>query len=200
MPQGGANMVLISSGVAAGKGDVNPAYHDFVSYTGSKTSNFPPDFLAAHGGTLPNAPGCPPPSGNKANDPVMPTLTIRVPTNAHSFSIKSDFFSAEFPEFTCSAFNDFFVILLDSIYSGTPANPTDKNLAFYQPPGMSASVPVGVNLAFGNTGLFTQCLNGRTGCAGTPGTISTCYSAPAWTIPRLVNAISTASRAAAPAG
>src|SRR5262249_4195710 len=36
--------------------------------------------------------------------------------------------------------------------------------------------PVGVNLAFGNTGLFTQCVNGETGCSGTQGTISTCTS------------------------
>jgi hypothetical protein len=32
-----------------------------------------------------------------------------------------------------------------------------------------------VNLAFGNTGLFVDCVNGNTGCAGgTPGNISTC--------------------------
>src|SRR5690606_26834168 len=36
--------------------------------------------------------------------------------------------------------------------------------------------PVGVNLAHGNTGLFTQCVNGTTGCLGTNGTISTCQS------------------------
>jgi hypothetical protein len=39
--------------------------------------------------------------------------------------------------------------------------------------------PVGVNLAYGNTGLFTQCTNGKTGCAmgSTHGTISSCTSA-----------------------
>ncbi|HSE12666.1 MAG TPA: hypothetical protein VLB69_08530, partial [Rudaea sp.] len=40
-----------------------------------------------------------------------------------------------------------------------------------------ASYPVGVNLAHNDTGLFTQCVNGNTGCLfGTPGTISTCTS------------------------
>jgi hypothetical protein len=176
LPQGGVSMALISSGVAAGKGDTNPAYHDFVSYTGTVTSNFPADFLAANGGTLPNAPGCPPPNGNTANDPVMLQFTIRVPTNAHSFSLKVNFFSAEFPEWTCTEFNDFFVVLLDSMYNGSPANPTDKNLAFYTPMGTTQKVPVGVNLAAGNTGLFTQCVNGTTGCAGSPmpGSITTC--------------------------
>jgi len=66
-------------------------------------------------------------------------------------------------------------VLLDSQYSGTPANPADKNLAFYTDPATMAKVPVGVNLANGNTGLFTQCVNGTTGCDGTNKTmISTC--------------------------
>jgi hypothetical protein len=174
LPQGGVNMALISSGVAAGKGDMNPAYHDFVSYSGTMTSPFPADFAAAHGGNLPNAPGCPDPAGAVANDPVMLTLTVRVPSNAKSFSLKSNFFSAEFPEWTCTQYNDFFVVLLDSTYAGSPANPMDKNLAFYTQPGTMNTYPVGVNLAYGNTGLFTQCVNGATGCLGTPGTISTC--------------------------
>jgi hypothetical protein len=82
--------------------------------------------------------------------------------------------SAEFPEYVCSPFNDFFVVLLDSTYTGTPANPMDKNLAFYTAPSMM-NYPVGVNLAYGNTGLFQQCKNGMTGCAGfNTGTINTC--------------------------
>ena len=94
-----------------------------------------------------------------AMDPVMLTLTVRVPTNAQSFKLATNFFSSEFPEYTCSPFNDFFVVLLDSTYTGSPANPTDKNLAFYA--GRTAmKYPVGVNLAHGNTGLFTQCVNG----------------------------------------
>jgi hypothetical protein len=175
MPRGGVNMALFSSGHAAGKGDVNPAYNPFVSYSGTATSAFPADFVAANGGNLPNAPGCPDPNGAMANDPVMLTLEVRVPSNAHSFSLKTNFYSAEFPEYTCSAYNDFFVILLDSTYTGNPPNPMDKNLAFYTAPGTSNNYPVGVNLAHGNTGLFTQCVNGSTGCVGSqPGTISTC--------------------------
>ncbi len=104
----------------------------------------------------------------------MLTLTIRVPTNASSFTLQTNFFSSEFPEWTCSAFNDFFVVLLDSAWNGMPANPHDKNLATYTSANMMV-YPVGVNLAYGNTGLFTQCTNGPTGCeGGTTGTISTC--------------------------
>ena len=178
LPQGGVNLAILSTGGAAAKGDTMPGYHDFVSYThtGTNTAPFPADFFMANGNALPNAPGCPPPSGTVANDPEMLTLRIRVPTNAKSFKLSSNFYSAEFPEWTCSAYNDFFVILLDSTYNGMPANPADKNLAFYQPMGAMTKVPVGVNLGHGNTGLFTQCVNGSTGCDGMPGTISTCIS------------------------
>ena len=176
-PQGGFSVAVFSTGAAAAKGDTNPNFVDFQSpsYSSPNESGFPADFVAANGGSLPNAPGCDPPNGATANDPVMLTLRVRVPTNAQSFSLKVNFFSSEFPEWTCSAYNDFFVVLLDSQYSGANPNPMDKNLAFYSPAGSTTMrVPVGVNLAHGNTGLFTQCVNGTTGCSGTPDTISTC--------------------------
>ena len=53
----------------------------------------------------------------------MLTLRVRVPTNAQSFKLSTNFFSAEFPEYTCSQFNDFFVVLLDSTYAGMPDEP-----------------------------------------------------------------------------
>ncbi len=104
----------------------------------------------------------------------MFTFRVRVPSNARSFKLSTNFYTAEFPEYTCSIYNDFFVVLLDSTYAGDPANPMDKNLAFYTPPGSMMKVPVGVNLGHGNTGLFTQCVNGTTGCSGTAGSITTC--------------------------
>lgn len=176
-PQGGVSLAILSTGAAAAKGDTNPNFADFVSYnhvTGTNTSGYPADFYAANGNAIPNAPGCPAPTSTQARDPVMLTLRIRVPTNAKSFKLSTNFYSAEFPEYTCSRYNDFFVVLLDSSYNGDPANPADKNLAFYQPMGSMMKYPVGVNLAYGNTGLFTQCINGETGCNGTAGSINTC--------------------------
>ena len=165
---GDIRIVLISSGGAAGKTDTNPAYHDWVSYThtGTNTSPYPQDFYAANGNTLPNAPGCTPPSGTTANDPVMLTFRVRVPSNAKSFSLKLNFISKEFPEYVCTQFNDTFVILLDSTWVDEPANPTDKNLAFYTNPTTMERTPVGVNLAHDNTGLYTMCVNGTGGCSG----------------------------------
>ncbi|HUH02125.1 MAG TPA: choice-of-anchor L domain-containing protein [Kofleriaceae bacterium] len=174
----GNSMVVLSSGHAAATGQMNPAFAAFQPGTSTtNTSGFPADWLAANGGTLPNAPGCPAPLGSTANDPVLLELRVRTPTNARSFSLATNFLSAEYPEYTCSAYNDFFVVLLDSSWSGTPANPADKNLAIYRSPANDV-YPVGVNLAHGNTGLFTVCENGATGCAlgATAGTINTCVS------------------------
>lgn len=169
--QSGGAFTVLSTGHAAAPNQTNPAHLNFQ--TGSVnnglglggSSGFPADFLASHAGILPNAPGCPEiDQGQTANDPVMLELEVRAPTNAKSFSFSMNFLSSEYPEWTCSPFNDFFVALLDSTYSGTPANPADKNLAFYTN-AANQVFPIGVNLAAGDTGLFTQCLDGVTGCA-----------------------------------
>src|SRR5690606_41126626 len=102
------------------------------------------------------------PSYTNGRDPIMLELTIRTPTNAKSFKLATNFMSSEYPEYTCSPYNDFFVVLLDSTYTGMPENPANKNLGFYTSPQMQ-KYPVGVNLAHGNTGLFQQCKNGTTG-------------------------------------
>jgi hypothetical protein len=179
LPKAGSALALLSTGHAAATNDSRPGYRSFDLFGGvGSSSGFPADFLAANGGKLPNAPGCPEPLANRANDAIMLTLTVRAPTNAKSFSMAANFFSAEYPEFTCTTFNDFFSVLLDSTFTGTPANPADKNLAFYAD-ASGAKYPVGVNLAYSangvGTGLFNQCVNGTTGCAGEiRGTISTC--------------------------
>jgi len=176
--QQGAAMAVIATANAAATAHTDPAPADtrWNTILGAE-SGFPADWYAANSDTLPNAPGCPPPNtaSTQARDPVMLELRIKTPSNAASFSVRVNFMSSEFPEFTCSEFNDFFVVLLDSAWSGTPANPTDKNLAIYTSPSMQ-KYPVGVNLAHGNTGLFQVCRNGETGCSGTPGSINTCVS------------------------
>ena len=179
--QGGSSFVVLSTGNAAAVGQTNPGY---AAPQGGRvvgtSSAMPTDWVAANNNNLPNAPGCPNPNGGlTARDPIMLELTVRVPTNAKSFKLSTNFLSSEYPEWTCSAFNDFFVVLLDSAWTGQPANPADRNLATYTSPTMM-TYPVGVNLAFGNTGLFTQCQNGQTGCAtnsgAVPGNITTCTS------------------------
>ncbi len=171
----GQSFALLSTGRAAAPSQTNPSYASFQEGQDMATSSpAPADWLAANGGTFPNSPGCPAPGGGTtANDPVMLRLRIRVPTNAKSFQVSSFFYSAEYPEWVCSPFNDFFLTLLDSSFTpgaGEQPNPTDKNLAFWDaPPAGGPIYPVGVNLAYGNTGLFRVCKNGQTGCA--PGSV-----------------------------
>jgi hypothetical protein len=177
--QSGAAFTVLSTGNAAAVGQTSPSHVDAQGANAIGTSSaFPSDWALAHGGTLPNAPGCPAPAaGTSARDPIMLELRVRTPTNARSFKISTNFLSSEYPEWVCSAFNDFFVVLLDSAFAGTPANPADKTLATYTSPS-NAVYPVGVNLAHGDTGLFQQCKNGATGCAdgSVAGTITTCVN------------------------
>lgn len=169
-PEQGDRMAVLSSGHAADATDVNPGFAAFETGVNLGTNSpAPADWLAANGGTFPNPAGCVAPWDEDAHDPIMLTLRVRVPTNARSFSMKMFFLSAEYPEWVCSAFNDFFVALIDS--SGD--NPEDKNIAIYDDSG--TRWPVGVNLVMVADGLFTQCQNGEVGCAGdAPGDYAGC--------------------------
>jgi hypothetical protein len=113
-----------------------------------------PPLKAANG--LPNSPGCSSGSDPTANDSVMLYLRLRAPTNVKAFSFNSYFFSAEYPEYVCTTFNDQFIALVDTP-NGVPspiANPIDKNLMTYTQG--SKQWPIGINIAAG-TSLFAVC-------------------------------------------
>jgi Cys-rich repeat protein len=184
-PKKGSTLAVLSTGVAAAQAAPNNTNPNYAAFQGGQdmgtSSGVPADWLSANGNNFPNAPGCPDPqNGTTAHDPIMLKLRIRVPTNAKSFTVNSYFFSSEYPEWVCSPYNDFFLTLLDSAFVPGPGevpNPADKNLAFFDPPPAGGAVyPVGVNLAFGNTGLFRQCKNGPTGCGtgSVAGNTNTC--------------------------
>ncbi len=160
----GDRLAVLSSGTAADNfGDTNPGFVAFQNGDDNGlTAAFPSDWFTANGNQLPNAAGCPSPAGNVANDPVMLTLRVRVPTNANSFSMSMFFYSAEYPEYVCTQFNDFFVALVDSTH---PMVPADKNIAIYD--DGANTWPVGVNILSAAPGLFTECTNGTISQCGT---------------------------------
>ena len=164
-PQKSGRLAVLSSGHAAASGDTKPAFAAFESGVNHGIKSPPPqDWYTKNGGTLPNPPGCKVPMVPSANDPIMLTLRVRVPTNAKSFSAKMYFFSAEYPEFVCSQYNDFFVALVDSLAVG---NPADKNVAVFD--DGKTKWPIGVNLVRVAQGLFSQCQGGTVGCqSGVP--------------------------------
>ncbi|MBA3548148.1 MAG: choice-of-anchor L domain-containing protein [Nannocystis sp.] len=169
-PQKFNSMAVLSSGNAADGSDIDPAFAAFEQGKNVGTTSPPPaDWLAANNGKIPNPPGCPAQQVPAANDPVMLTLRLRVPTNAKSFAAKMYFFSAEYPEYVCSQYNDFFVALVDSQAEG---NPVDKNVAVFD--DGDTQWPIGVNLVKVADGLFTQCEGGAVGCKGVPGVYNGC--------------------------
>ena len=169
-PQKHNSLIVLSSGHAADATDKGPAFAPFEKGSNLLTTSPPPaDWLAANGGKIPNPPGCPAPQVPEANDAMMLTLRMRVPTNASSFSARMYFMSAEYPEYVCSQYNDFFVALVDSKAAG---NPKDKNVAVFD--DGKTQWPIGVNLVKVADGLFTQCEGGPVGCAGVDGTYDGC--------------------------
>jgi hypothetical protein len=147
MPKGGATMAALSSGTArdpADPGYVHPQNGTMAGQVGNFNAGtqvgVPPAWLAAHNGVVPNPGNCPACQGQncgQAFDSINLKARIRVPTNARSFSYSFKFYTAEYPEFVCKQFNDFFITLLDSQWVPDPnANPPqlplplDKNIAF----------------------------------------------------------------------
>jgi len=159
-PKKGNTMAALSTGTARDENDPQHMYPQngnmagqVGNFDGNTSVNAPPAWLAQHGGKLPSPAACPECTGQecaKAYDSVNLKLKIRVPTNAKSFSYNFKFYSAEFPEFVCQSYNDFFVTLLSSSYQkcpapvmGDPCIPVDTNIAFD-----ALNNPVSVNNAF----------------------------------------------------
>jgi hypothetical protein len=198
LPLNGSSMVVLSSGRAADATQTNPGPNGGAPAGSNVTYEFFPssqvdiascssplcvkDWLGTANpplkaaGQLPQAPMC----GNISNpstahDSVMLVLTMRAPTNARAFSFNSYFFSAEYPEFVCSNFNDQYIALVDTP-TGTPQpipNPVDKNLMTFTQGGQKW--PVAINIAAG-TSVFSVCdAASKTGaCQGTQVSMLSC--------------------------
>jgi hypothetical protein len=147
MPKSGSTMAALSSGTArtpTDAGYVHPQNGVMAGQIGNFNANtqvpMPAAWLAAHNGVVPNPANCPACQGaacGQAFDSINLKARIRVPTNARSFSYSLKFYTAEYPEFVCKQFNDFFITLLSSQWVPDPnANPPqqplplDKNIAF----------------------------------------------------------------------
>lgn len=160
-PTTGSTMAGMSSGWMRDAND--PGYVQPNAGAAFGWADTPPaGYLAANGGNLPASAGCSGDclSGSGANDSVRLRLTIRVPTNALSFSYDFRFFSSEYWTYSCTAFNDFYLALLDSNAGGIPA---DGNISFD-----SNNNPVSVN-----NGFFENCVaNGCYTCPGGAGALA----------------------------
>jgi len=128
-PQMGASFFVMSTGIAADEND--PGF--VLPQPGTAFHNDDPNPLpgpkknACFTGT----------DEQTVHDYVELSLQVKVPTNAQSFSFRFAFFSAEYPEYVGSDFNDSFFVLLDSkAYKGNisfdgSGNPITVNVAFF---------------------------------------------------------------------
>lgn len=116
-PRFGSRLFVMSTGVARDAQD--------AAYTRTcdafRSRRMEPEGLWSHGAE--------PPDGYPRDSSQCPTgidstqalaynyveleLKVRAPTNAHSLSFDSMFFTYEYPDYVCSEFNDFFVVLVD---------------------------------------------------------------------------------------
>lgn len=189
-PLEGSRLVVMSSAVATDLVQTAPALTDADTSTNADLKTClgpgcvndwfeaarPPVKLAAH---LPTSPKCGGDGSQKdAYDSVMLRLRIRAPTNVASFKIRGRFFSAEYPEYVCSPFNDQMIMLIDTPGANV-GNPPDKNLMTYGD-SMNVNWPIGINLASG-TPLFQTCVTKANSPSCWDDSVSTasCQSGPA---------------------
>ena len=103
-PREGSKMIMLSTGKAVDKYD-DPTYHPQNGFNFGTSQVHP----------LYSAPRCAVPTATPpANDVSELTLTLKVPQNAKGISFNFTFFSAEYPEWSCTDYNDRFLAILES--------------------------------------------------------------------------------------
>ena len=120
LPEANGTLAVISSGTARAIGDAGHQDPEANSYSSSSSGvSAPIDYLTQHGGMLEAAAGCP--NGDPlVNDSVLLKLQMRAPPNAHGLSFSLRFYSAEYPEYLCDSFNDFFLAMSYSSHPDIP--------------------------------------------------------------------------------
>jgi hypothetical protein len=136
-PQGGANMVLLSTGIAADK--------NMSGYVQPQSGTDFANTFANPAPTLAGSASCGTGTPAMVNDYTELTVRLKAPANAYSFSFNFHFFSAEYPEYVCTQFNDKFLVMMEAKNEFQ----TPENIAF----DMQKN-PITVN-----SGFFTICEN-----------------------------------------
>ncbi|MEM9189426.1 MAG: choice-of-anchor L domain-containing protein [Myxococcota bacterium] len=127
----GSALFAMSSGTARAPG--MPGHTSDCDFFGSPFDLSPTDYPAGFPTPSSSCPGIR--SGPPFNAAAL-ELRIRAPEGARSFSFASAFFTYEYPEFICSEFNDFFVVLrenngaMENIAFDADGNPVSVNNSF----------------------------------------------------------------------
>ena len=131
-PIDGPRLLALSSGTARQPND--PDFQDPAGAILGPIGEAPPGFPV-------DIAGCSGSSGtdNTTYDGSALEITVRAPKNAKSMRFNVNFYTYEFPEYVCSDYNDFFVVL----QSPPPNGAKSGNVAFD-----SMGNPISVNNAF----------------------------------------------------
>lgn len=118
LPRAGKRMLALSSGAARRPGETGyqaPSAGYSKGYAHAAPTGFPKP-----------SPACPGVVTGQPYDGVALEVTLRAPFGTVGFAFEFDYYTAEFPAWTCSSFNDAFVTLL----SPTPPGQSDGNIVF----------------------------------------------------------------------
>lgn len=132
-PRKGQRMLMLSTGKARSLSQPGACGNTSCTGTGSGVApnGYPQEII-----------GCSP--NNNIYDDIGLEITLTVPENANGFTFDFIFFTFDYPEFICNAFNDQFIVTLDT----NPTGSINGNIAFD-----SDGIPIGVNSNFINPGL-----------------------------------------------
>ncbi len=120
-PRGGARLLALSSGAARGRMDPDFTEPQGIGWDKGYTSAHPQGFPK-------ESPSCPPttePTG-VPHDGIGLEVELQVPEWAAGVAFDFSFYTAEWPIYVCTRYNDFFVAILDPI----PPGQTDGNISF----------------------------------------------------------------------
>ena len=146
-PRHGAKMILLSSGEAKDN-------YDDASYSPQPGR----EFLTAQTHPLWQAPRCAAPSSApQAEDLSEVKLTLKVPQNAKAISFQFNFFSAEYPEWVCTEFNDRFIAILESTGLDTTKLPQGQCVPGAATPTCNVSYDDKGQVVSINNGFFDVC-------------------------------------------
>ncbi len=146
-PKQGASLAMISSGDAVD----NYMSSGYVVQPGNQFYN-----EATH--PLYSSPKCGAPSSvPTAKDISELALSVKVPANAHSFSFQFAYFSAEYPEYLCTQYNDRFIVLLQSTAINSGSMPAQQCVNGASPATCNISYDNGGQPITVNNALFTVC-------------------------------------------
>ncbi len=152
-PLQGERMLVISSGAAR-----TPGQASFCEGESCSGCEDPFDFACFEGNSAPpgfpqDVPGCA--GGTNIVDDVGLELRLKAPANATGFRYRFRFYSWEFPEYVCTAYNDQYIALVDP----PPEGAINGNISFD-----SATNPVSVNIAFFD--VCSSCQPWASECSG----------------------------------